>query len=131
MTRVLIADDQAVVRGGLRLILETHGMDVVGEAANGQEAVALTREHAPDVVLMDIRMPVLDGISATRQLAAERAASRVLILTTYGVDEYVYEALRAGAAGFILKPKRRNAWSMPYASSRPARPCWVRTSPAV
>lgn len=103
MTRVLVADDQAVVRGGLRLILETHGIEVVGEAGDGREAVTMTHELRPDVVLMDIRMPVLDGIEATRQLVAGNATTKVLILTTYGVDEYVYEGLCAGAAGFILK----------------------------
>jgi DNA-binding NarL/FixJ family response regulator len=103
MTRVVIADDQAVVRGGLRLILEAHHLEVVGEAADGQAAVEAARELEPDVVLMDIRMPVLDGIEATRRLLSEPTRTRVLILTTYGIDEYVYEALRAGAAGFLLK----------------------------
>jgi len=102
--RVLLADDQAVVRGGLKLILEAQDdIEVIGEAADGSEAVALTRALDPDVVLMDIRMPALDGIEATRQLAATGTDARVLILTTYGLDEYVYEALRAGAAGFLLK----------------------------
>jgi DNA-binding NarL/FixJ family response regulator len=103
MTRVVIADDQAVVRGGLRLILEAHDLEVVGEAADGQAAVQAARELEPDVVLMDIRMPILDGIEATRRLLSEPTRTRVLILTTYGIDEYVYEALRAGAAGFLLK----------------------------
>lgn len=103
MTRMLVADDQAVVRGGLRLILETHGFEVVGEAADGRQAVTMALELRPDVALMDIRMPVLDGIEATRQLVDANTATRVLILTTYGIDEYVYEGLRAGAAGFILK----------------------------
>lgn len=103
MTRVVIADDQAVVRGGLRLILEAHHIQVVGEAPDGRAAVQAARELKPDVVLMDIRMPVLDGIEATRQLISEPSGTKVLVLTTYGIDEYVYEALRAGAAGFILK----------------------------
>ena len=103
MTRVVIADDQAVVRGGLRMILEAQGVEVVGEAPDGAQAVAMALGVRPDVVLMDIRMPRLDGIEATRQLAAAVAGPRVLILTTYGIDEYVYEALRAGAAGFVLK----------------------------
>jgi DNA-binding NarL/FixJ family response regulator len=104
MIRVLLVDDQAVVRGGLKLILEAQDdIEVIGEAADGSEAVALTRALDPDVVLMDIRMPVLDGIEATRQLAATGTDARVLILTTYGLDEYVYEALQAGAAGFLLK----------------------------
>ncbi|MCW2903032.1 MAG: response regulator transcription factor [Streptosporangiaceae bacterium] len=103
MTTVLVADDQDLVRSGLRLILETRGLEVVGEAANGREAVEATRRTAPDVVLMDIRMPVLDGIMATGEVVRVRPATRVLVLTTYDLDEYVYGALRAGAAGFLLK----------------------------
>jgi DNA-binding NarL/FixJ family response regulator len=104
MIRVLIADDQAVVRSGLELILEAQDdLDVVGQAANGAEAIDLVHSLQPDVVLMDIRMPVLDGIEATRQLAASAAHARVLVLTTYGLDEYVYDALKAGAAGFLVK----------------------------
>jgi DNA-binding NarL/FixJ family response regulator len=103
--RVLVADDQALVRAGFRKILEADAeIEVVGEAANGLEAVACARELEPDVVLMDIRMPGLDGIAATRQLAAElKEGPRVLVLTTFGLEEYVYEALRAGASGFLLK----------------------------
>jgi DNA-binding NarL/FixJ family response regulator len=104
MIRTLIADDQPIVRGGLRTILEAQDdIEVVAEAAHGAEAVELARTRKPDVVLMDIRMPVLDGIQATRRLLDSGAASRVLILTTYGLDEYVYEALKAGASGFLLK----------------------------
>jgi DNA-binding NarL/FixJ family response regulator len=104
MTRLLLADDQAVVRAGLRTILETdEAIEVVGEANDGREAVALTRALDPDVVMMDIRMPVLDGIQATERLMSTGAQAKVLILTTYGLDEYVYAALRAGAAGFMLK----------------------------
>jgi DNA-binding NarL/FixJ family response regulator len=103
VTTVLVADDQELVRSGLRLILESRGLDVVGEAADGREAVAATRHTGPDVVLMDIRMPVLDGIAATREVVRVRPATRVLVLTTYDLDEYVYGALRAGAAGFLLK----------------------------
>ena len=101
--RVVIADDQGIVRGGLRMILEAAGLDVVGEAADGKAAVDLVGRLRPDVVLMDIRMPVLDGIEATRRIVRDHPAARILILTTYGADEYVYEALRAGAAGFLLK----------------------------
>lgn len=103
--RVLIADDQAVVRGGIRMILESqHDMAVVGEAADGSEAVALARQLAPDIVLMDIRMPIMDGIEATRRIASGGGrAPRILILTTYGIDEYVYDALKAGAGGFLVK----------------------------
>ena len=104
MIRLLLADDQAVVRAGLRTILESRAdLQVVGEAADGAEAVTLAKTLEPDVVMMDIRMPVLDGIEATRRLAGSTTRSRVLVLTTYGIDEYVYEALRAGAAGFLLK----------------------------
>lgn len=104
MISVLVADDQAVVRGGLRMILEAQNdIEVVGEAVDGAEAIKRVRELEPDVVLMDIRMPVLDGIEATRRLSDAGTRSRVLVLTTYGLDEYVYEALKAGAAGFLVK----------------------------
>jgi DNA-binding NarL/FixJ family response regulator len=102
--RVLIADDQAMVRAGLRLILESRpDMEVVAEAADGEEAVAAARRHSPDVVLMDVRMPRLDGIEATRQIISELRSTRVLVLTTFDVDEYVFKALQAGASGFLLK----------------------------
>jgi DNA-binding NarL/FixJ family response regulator len=104
MIRVVVADDQAVVRSGLRMILESQeGIEVVGEAADGQDALRRVSALDPDVVLMDVRMPVLDGIEATRRLTDGGARARVLVLTTYGLDEHVYEALKAGAAGFILK----------------------------
>ena len=104
MTRVLIADDQPLVRVGLRKILEAEAdLEVVAEAPDGEEAVAETRLHRPDVVLMDIRMPALDGIEATRRIVAAQPATRVVILTTFGLDGYVYDALRAGASGFMLK----------------------------
>jgi DNA-binding NarL/FixJ family response regulator len=101
---ILIADDQAMVRAGLRLLLE-HEEDlvVVAEAADGREAVALARRHRPDVVLMDIRMPVMDGLEATRRILEDDAAARILVLTTFGLDEYVFEALRLGASAFVLK----------------------------
>jgi DNA-binding NarL/FixJ family response regulator len=107
--RVLVADDQELVRAGFRLILEAAGFDVVGEAPDGGAAVELAARHRPDVVLMDIRMPVLDGIAATRQLiaAAEHPPPKVVILTTFDLDDYVYEALRAGASGFLLKEAPR------------------------
>jgi len=102
--RVLVADDQALVRGGFRMILDAQpDIEVVGEAEDGREAVRLTKELRPDVVLMDIRMPNLDGLEATRQVAAEPNAPRVLVLTTFDADEYVYEAMRGGASGFLLK----------------------------
>jgi DNA-binding NarL/FixJ family response regulator len=104
MTRVLIADDQALVRVGLRKILEFEpDVEVVGEAVDGADAVRQTTRLLPDVVLMDVRMPVLDGIEATRRIAGAHPETRVLILTTFGLDSYVYEALRAGASGFMLK----------------------------
>ena len=103
-TRVFIADDQALVRAGFRRLLETtDGIEVVGEAGDGQEAVDCARRLLPDLVLMDIRMPRLDGIEATRRLTSDGAGTRVLILTTFGLDHYVYDALRAGASGFMLK----------------------------
>jgi DNA-binding NarL/FixJ family response regulator len=102
--RVLLVDDQALVRSGFRLILETRDdLDVVGEAADGREAVDLARRLRPDVILMDVRMPDVDGVEATRRLAAIGSPARVLILTTFDLDEYVYDALRAGASGFLLK----------------------------
>ena len=103
MTTVLLADDQELVRAGFRLILELAGIEVVGEAADGGEAVALARRLRPDVALMDVRMPGTDGIEATRRIVAEDLPSRVLMLTTFDLDEYVYAALQAGASGFLLK----------------------------
>jgi DNA-binding NarL/FixJ family response regulator len=104
--KVLIADDQALVRAGFRLILKSAGIDVVAEAADGEQAVAAVLEHRPDVVLMDIRMPRLDGIEATERILAAGAAAagaRIIILTTFDLDQYVYAALAAGASGFLLK----------------------------
>ena len=106
MTRVLIADDQSLVRAGFRMILDAEtDIDVVGEAADGDEAVRAARELRPDVILMDVRMPDVDGLEATRRLleGVDDAGPKILILTTFDLDEYVYEALRAGASGFLLK----------------------------
>jgi DNA-binding NarL/FixJ family response regulator len=104
MTTVLIADDQALVRVGLRKILESDAeTTVVGEAGDGEDAVTEVRRLQPDVVLMDIRMPVLDGIEATRRIIRAQPGARILILTTFGLDGYVYDALHAGASGFMLK----------------------------
>ncbi|HUA03915.1 MAG TPA: response regulator transcription factor [Solirubrobacteraceae bacterium] len=102
--RVLICDDQALVRAGFRTILGGKpDIQVVGEAENGAEAVALAERRRPDVILMDIRMPVLDGVEATRRLVAEGTPARILVLTTFDLDEYVHAAIRAGASGFLLK----------------------------
>jgi DNA-binding NarL/FixJ family response regulator len=103
--RVVIADDQALVRGGFRLILNSAGIPVVAEAADGTEAIAAVLKHRPDVVLMDIRMPVMDGLEATRRILESRAVqdARVIVLTTFDLDQYVYAALAAGASGFLLK----------------------------
>lgn len=128
MIRVLIADDQALVRGGFRLILDHAGdIEVVAEAADGQEAVAQCREHRPDVALLDIRMPGVDGLEAARLILAEQTAARVLMLTTFQVDDYIYEALRVGASGYLLKDvdppdlvaavRAAHAGELPFASA--------------
>ncbi|MGH7761056.1 MAG: response regulator [Candidatus Dormibacteraceae bacterium] len=102
--RVLIVDDQTLVRSGFRLVLEGRdGIDVAGEASNGEEAVSAVRRMRPDVVLMDVRMPVMDGIEATRRILALGGACRVIVLTTFDLDDYVYGAMAAGASGFLLK----------------------------
>ncbi|MEV4246137.1 response regulator transcription factor [Streptosporangium canum] len=105
--RVLVADDQALVRGGFRMILEARAdLEVVGEAGDGREAVALVERLRPEVVLMDVRMPDVDGLEATRRIVASGSPARVIILTTYDVDEAVFAALRAGASAFLLKDVR-------------------------
>ena len=102
--RVLIADDDAVIRSSLRLLVEHEpGMSVSGEAPDGKQAIDLAREHRPDVVLMDVQMPRMSGLEATRSLCSEVAGPRVIVLTMFDLDEYVFEALRAGASGFLLK----------------------------
>lgn len=104
MTRVLVADDQPLIRSGFRQLVDSApAFRTVGEASTGAEAVELAARHRPDLVLMDVRMPVMDGIEATRRICAARPATRVLIVTTFDLDEYVFGALRAGAAGFLLK----------------------------
>ncbi|MFL5952571.1 MAG: response regulator [Gaiellaceae bacterium] len=108
MIGVVIADDQELVREGLRLMLDAEAdIAVVAEARDGNEALAAAREHGPDVVLMDVRMPNLDGIDATRRLVDAGSPARVLMLTTFDLDEYVYRALKAGASGFLLKDTKR------------------------
>jgi DNA-binding NarL/FixJ family response regulator len=102
--RLLLADDQPLMRAGFRMILEeTDDIDIAGEARDGTEAIRLAKELSPDVILMDVRMPGVDGIEATRQIVARDPAARVLILTTFDLDEYAFSALRAGASGFVLK----------------------------
>jgi len=102
--RVLVVDDQSMVRAGLRMLLAGEpDIEVVAEAGNGREAIAAVARLRPDIVLMDIRMPVLDGLEASRRILADHESVRVLVLTTFDLDEYVYEALRAGASGFVLK----------------------------
>jgi DNA-binding NarL/FixJ family response regulator len=105
--RVLLADDQALVRGGFQMILSAQpDIEVVGEAEDGRQAIDLTNRLLPDVILMDVRMPVLDGLEATRRLVELGTTARILILTTFDLDEYVYAAIRAGASGFLLKDVR-------------------------
>ncbi len=103
-TRLLLADDQELMRMGFRMVIESQpDLAIVGEAANGREAVEAARALTPDVVLMDIRMPEMDGVEATRLIAASASSARIIILTTFDLDEYVFAALRAGASGFLLK----------------------------
>ncbi|MDX6686901.1 MAG: hypothetical protein QOF86_3029 [Baekduia sp.] len=103
-TKILLVDDQELLRMGFRLVLESQpDLEVVAEASDGRDGVALAAEHRPDVVLMDVRMPDMDGVAATRQIIDSGSTSRVIILTTFDLDEYAYAALRAGASGFLLK----------------------------
>ena len=104
MIRVLVVDDQPLVRSGFRMVLEERpDLELVGEAADGAQALELARELDPDVILMDVRMPNLDGVEATRQLVESGTRAHILVLTTFDLDEYVYAAIRAGASGFLLK----------------------------
>jgi DNA-binding NarL/FixJ family response regulator len=106
LIKVLVADDEALLRSAFSSLIEAQDdLEVVGAAADGQQAVELAASRAPDVVVMDVRMPVMDGIEATRRITRDRSGSRVLILTTFDLDEYVFEALRAGASGFALKSR--------------------------
>jgi DNA-binding NarL/FixJ family response regulator len=129
--RVLLADDQALIRDSFRLLLELEpDLEMIGEASNGQEAVALTRQPRPDVVLMDIRMPLLDGIAATRAMTRTGLPAAVLILTTYDADDYLYDAMKAGASGscsrtsaVLSSPRRSGRWPR-------ATRCFIPHSPA-
>jgi DNA-binding NarL/FixJ family response regulator len=104
VTTIMLVDDQALLRLGFRMVLDSQpDLEVVAEASDGREAVALAAAHAPDIVLMDIRMPGVDGVAATREIVASGSRSRIIILTTFDLDEYAYAALRAGASGFLLK----------------------------
>ena len=125
MIRTLVVDDQEVVRAGFTALLETQpDFTVVASASDGAEAVRLSSEHRPDVVLMDVRMPVMDGIEATRQIClSDGDRPRILILTTFDLDDYVYDALQAGASGFLLRTPRRRTCSRRFAWSRQARRC--------
>ena len=127
MIRVLIADDHAVVRQGLRTFLDLQAdIDVVGEAADGEQAVAAAAEHAPDVILLDLVMPELDGIGALRRLREAAPATRVIVLTSFGEDERLFAALRAGAVGYLLKdvepPELVRAIRPPHAGQSPLSP---------
>ena len=128
---MLLVDDHSLIRMGFRLVLDAEpDIEVVGEAADGAAAVAMCSALRPDVVLMDIRMPGHDGIEATRDIVAAGLPCKVLILTTFDLDDYVYAGLRAGASGFLLKDTQPAAWSPPSAPSRPATPSWRRPPPA-
>lgn len=125
MIRVLLVDDQALVRGGFRMILRSEpDIEVVGEAGDGERAIGVATRLEPDVVLMDVRMPVLDGIEATRRILARRPATRVLILTTFDLDEHVYDALEAGASGFVLKDIEPERLAEAVRVIARGTPCW-------
>ena len=130
MISVLIVDDQDLVREGLRMLLEAEpDLRVAGEASNGSQALAQARRLDPDVVLMDVRMPQMDGIEATTRLVAGGCRARILMLTTFNLDEYVYRAMKAGASGFCSKTPAGNSWRAACGPCPLARPCSPPPSP--
>jgi DNA-binding NarL/FixJ family response regulator len=130
--RVVIADDQTLVRGGFRLILNSADIPVVAEAADGKEAIAAVLRHRPDVVLMDIRMPEMDGLEATKRILASQPGQhvRIIMLTTFDLDQYVYAALSPGPAASCSRTSHPNTWSPPSNWCAPATRCSPRPSPA-
>ncbi len=125
--RVVVVDDQAMIRAGLTALLtDEPGIDVVGGASDGAQALRAVRTLRPDVVLMDVRMPGMDGLEATRRLVEAGASARVLVLTTFDLDEYVFAALRAGASGFLLKDAPADQLIEGFVSSQAVRPCCRR-----
>ena len=127
MLKVFVAEDEALVRGGLCALLELEpDMELAGEAADGAAAVEGVLRTHPDVVLMDVQMPALDGIEATRRILAAGSRARIVMVTTFDQDEYVYKALRAGASGFLLKALAPSGWPRRCARSRAASPCSTR-----
>ena len=123
---MVVVDDQELVRIGFAMILEKAGLSVVGQGADGAEGIALAKEHRPDVVLMDVRMPGIDGIEATRRITAMEDPPRVLVLTTFDLDEHVYAAVEAGASGFLLKDVNPDDLGTPSGWSRAVRRCSPR-----
>jgi len=123
VTRVLIADDQELVRVGFTMILERAGLSIVGQAADGAEALELALQTRPDVILMDVRMPRMDGIEATRQIVGRLPEVRVVMLTTFDLDRYVYSAVQAGASGSCSKTSHPTTWSTPSGRWPAATPC--------
>ncbi|WP_346774112.1 response regulator transcription factor [Modestobacter sp. KNN46-3] len=128
--RLLLVDDDALVRAGLRAVLASApDLRVVGEAGDGADAIDAVLRHRPDVVLMDVRMPRMDGLAATAALTARPDAPRVLVLTTFDLDEHVFGALQAGASGFLRRTRHRGSWSRRSGWSPPVRPCSPRPPP--
>lgn len=128
-TGILIVDDHMIVRQGLKLIFETEAeIEVMGEAENGQEGVELAKELQPDIILMDLQMPVMDGYTAVQQIMSARPESRIIILTTFNEDELMYQCLQAGAKGFLLKDTGRDALMNTIGAAMRGRPCSIPRS---